>query len=351
MNKNKINLAGTKYESSDLEMLEDLGLAHWHYRLVGKKKLLRVPKQSQMNLTPAKNLQYEGCCYQLCHPSGVTPIIFDIIKPTKNLPLGALVIEEIIGREIILKRDFLKIAKSLAALHSLSKPSKNTILFTPQNPIKAMLDEVTEQASFLSQSAVGKKVEKIVLTQLDFVKNNFKRLKIEKYPISLISFDCHPSNFIIDSLKRAILVDLEKCRFSYAAFDLAHASNYTSTTWGKSAEELNKNILDETEIIEFYKTWLQNVPIEFAKKSLPFFVDLKILMWLWSTSWSAKWLVQSEQNEQTKGQNWDKNLTQQKVIDKVMANVLDYLNEETITQITKKWSPNSSLRQDLKNLL
>ena len=29
----------------------------------------------------------------------------------------------------------------------------------------------------------------------------------------------------------AVLVDLEKCRYSYAQPDLAHATRYTSTTW------------------------------------------------------------------------------------------------------------------------
>ena len=33
------------------------------------------------------------------------------------------------------------------------------------------------------------------------------------------------------SAERAYLVDLEKCRYSYPSFDLAHATLYTSTTW------------------------------------------------------------------------------------------------------------------------
>ena len=332
-----------------VEPLADSGLAHWHFRLKNQNRIVRIPKQSQMGLTPQKNLEYEKACYQVCQPSGVTPKFYDSIAVSKKFEMGGLIVEEIVGREIELKHDILKVAHCLAKLHLTPIDDNEEIIFRPKNPIQAMLEEVQHQSQFLDQSNQGKRVKSIVIEQFDGVKNELNQIDFRSIPLSLISFDCHPANYIVNKKEQAILVDLEKCRYSYAGFDLAHATLYTSTTWGQR-DNFIEFTLSDVEVITFYQDWLEKMPRNFALASLPILLILRKLMWLWAVTWSAKWLVQSKKTKQEEqGQNWSAELSEKELVDTVAINVQDYLQEETILKIISTWAHHADLTLFFRN--
>lgn len=60
-------------QPQQLAPMPDKGLAHWHARWVGHAQVARVPKQSQMGLSPLDNLAYATACFTRAYPSGHTP--------------------------------------------------------------------------------------------------------------------------------------------------------------------------------------------------------------------------------------------------------------------------------------
>ena len=59
-----------RWRDAVLEPLPDTGLAHSHVRLVGHGVLARVPKQSQMALSPVGNLAYQAACFERAAAGG-----------------------------------------------------------------------------------------------------------------------------------------------------------------------------------------------------------------------------------------------------------------------------------------
>ncbi|MEO7243524.1 MAG: hypothetical protein ABIW85_11500, partial [Variovorax sp.] len=94
------------------------------------------------------------------------------------------------------------------------------------------------------------------------------------------------------SVETAILVDLEKCRYSYPALDLAHATLYTSTTW----EAEGALVLSAAQIAAFYATWAEALGPQADETMHGWNLMLRRAMWLWSVTWCAKWRVLSGGN-------------------------------------------------------
>lgn len=56
--------SASPWAGAALVRLPDKGLAHDHVRITGSGLLARIPKQSQMRLTPADNLAYQAACFE-----------------------------------------------------------------------------------------------------------------------------------------------------------------------------------------------------------------------------------------------------------------------------------------------
>ena len=79
------------------------------------------------------------------------------------------------------------------------------------------------------------------------------------------------------------------------AFDLAHSTLYTSTTWDVDTF----SILSHSNIAKFYEFWLENVPKNLSESVREWLVDLRRMMWLWSITWCVKWLAQTKEKKIT----------------------------------------------------
>jgi len=313
-----------------LAPLPDKGLAHDHVRLVGTGVLARVPKQSQMGLQALDNLAYQRACFERAAFSGHTPRLHGWLAPSEHLPRGALLVEEITGRTAQLPQDLDAIAKAMAAWHSLALPAEaaRAPLLNADDPLRALVTEIETQAAHLPSAALDAEVSQAIQSQL----TQLRRLCMqgERPARRLIAFDGHPGNFLVRADGSAVLVDLEKCRYSYPALDLAHATLYTSTTWDADSHA----VLTPDETIGFYRRWTQAVG-DAVPEAQAWHVPLRRAMWLWSVTWCAKWRVLSGQASVAgaDGEDWSTERSEAALVAHVRDRVDHYLGKTVVQQM------------------
>ncbi len=322
-------------EEADLSLMTTKGLAHDHWIINGADLLLRVPKQSQMGFSASENLHYQQSCFNRMKPADHTPACYATIPPSSELPMGALLVERIYGREPQHESDFELIAKALASIHQLPVPLpvNRAPLLSQDNSLQSTLLEVETQANWLARASIDPASLSMIQTELALAVKDVRNLPAP--PACLISFDAHPGNFIIDANDKAVLVDLEKGRYSGCGFDLAHASLYTSTTWDVSATiELSSKT-----VAAFYDTWSNHVAAELANKMQPYMIPMRRLMWLWSVTWCAMWQVESraaavdQKNQRGNTRDWASENNPEDLTDHVLERVNHYLQADVISLI------------------
>ena len=146
----------------------------------------------------------------------------------------------------------------------------------------------------------------------------------QRPPQRLTSFDAHPGNFLVTADGSAVLVDLEKARYSCPLLDLAHATLYTSTTWDTDS----RAELSVAEVAGACQRWLQHQPD--AATWQPWLVPLRASMWLWAVTWCAKWRVLSDQQStpaaRADGEDWSAARSEAALVEHVRGRVDCYLS-------------------------
>ncbi|EWY38453.1 aminoglycoside phosphotransferase [Skermanella stibiiresistens SB22] len=323
-----------------LALLPTTGLAHDHVRVGGMGVLLRVPKQSQLGLPASDNLTYQAACFERCGPGGHVPGLRAVLLPDETVPMGALVVDEIKGRPPMLPADLPAIIRALASIHSLPippSPAGRRPLRDHADPVGETLREVTRHAAHLDAAGLRPEARRAIDGELAWAAEFARR--DTRPPITLISFDAHPGNYLVTDTGTAVLVDLEKARYGAAGFDLAHATLYTSTTWDVACHA----VLGTADLAAAYEHWLNAVPTALARASLPWLLPLRRVMWLWSVTWSAKWRVESKaeakplKHQASDAEDWSADLSDAALVDHVANRVADFLDPVTIAAIRSEW--------------
>ena len=328
-----LRVAGAPGADAPIEALPDGGLAHTHLRLVGTGLLARIPKQSQMDLAAQANLDYQATCFDRAAASGHTPHLHGVLAPSPLLPRGALLVEEIVGRPAKLPDDLPRLAHALAAMHALPLPlaAARAPLLDPADPLALLRSEIDQQAAYLdSAGLLDQSRAAIERTRAAFAVCCARR---ERPPRRLIAFDAHPGNFVIRASDgAAVLVDLEKARYSFPALDLAHATLYTSTTWDRASSA----VLEVDEVVAFYRDWLARS--EDAQAWQGWLVPLRAAMWLWSVTWCAKWRMQSAAAAQSSadGEDWSDQNSDPALVAHVRDRVDTYLSPQGVLRVTNE---------------
>ena len=313
------------------EPLPDKGLAHWHVRLPGSGLLARVPKQSQMDLPAAANLAYQAACFARTAPSGHVPRLHAVLPPSENLPRGALLVEEIVGRPVRLPDDMPAVVQALAAIHALPllPEAERPPLLNPADPMAALLHEIAQQAQHLDAAqlpAASRAGIDAVWARLRAASSQ----RTQPWPQRLIAFDAHPGNFLLRTDGSAVLVDLEKARYGVAALDVAHATLVTSTTWDiDSRFELNP-----AQVLDAYSRWQQALGAECAGDPRDWLLA-RSAMWLWSVTWCAKWRVCAEQAGRSSGdgEDWSTDHSEQRLALHVRGRIDAYLSAAGVDSV------------------
>ena len=326
-----------KISKPDLIPIPTSGPAHEHIKINGYKLLVRVPKQSQLGLGALENLSYQEACFTRASASNHTPKLYETLAPTVDMPMGALIVEEIIGESLCLPQDVLPMCKALASIHSIPLPADihKQPLKNPPNAITDTFKEVLDQSAFINKAQLEYDSECQIREEL--VKTGQLLAKNKKPVTSLIAFDSHPGNFLRTSTNKVILVDLEKARYGVPAFDLAHSTLYTSTTWDVDTF----SILSHSNIAKFYEFWLENVPKNLSESVREWLVDLRRMMWLWSITWCVKWLAQTKEKKITNSLIIDPNY--KNLMSHVEDRVSHYLKPEIIEKVRNDWRTKNDL--------
>lgn len=318
-----LRAAHSPYAGAAFEAMPDKGLAHLHLRLRdenGTAVIARIPKQSQVGLPPREHLAYEAACFERAAAGGHAPRLLAALAPSEELPHGALIVEAVHGRTAQLPADLGAIVRSMAALHALPlpAPAARPPLFDPADPLALLLREIDDQARHLDAARLAGAARE----RIEDERGRFRRLvqRRARPARRLIAFDAHPGNFLVTDDGKAMLVDLEKARYSHGALDLAHATLYTSTTWDlQSRAELG---LDD--VARASEDWMAALPDGEAER--PWIVPLRRAMWLWSVSWCAKWRVLSAQAARGAGEDWSADLSDAALVRHVRDRVDCYLS-------------------------
>ena len=338
---------GSPWAGAPLERLKDKGLAHDHVRLCGTGVMARIPKQSQMGLAAGANLAYQSACFERAAAGGHTPNLFGVLTPCVNLPRGALLVEDIVGHNAALPKDLSRIVLALASLHSLALPdvARRPPLINAVDPLKALIDEISDQARHAAFARLDESVQAILHREMASLRMICAR--DDRPPRHLIAFDGHPGNFIIrhradaenvntgiDS-SMAILVDLEKCRYSYPGLDLAHVTLYTSTTWDMESHA----VLSVPEILGAYTTWASAMEPANARDAHHWHLPLRRAMWLWSITWCAKWrVVSTTQTLATSdGEDWSTARSDVALVRHVRDRVDHYLSPDVVQRVSEEF--------------
>jgi len=285
-----------RVHADDLEELDVDGIAHAHVRVRGSGRLVRIPRFSQVASDPRGHLDYQAACFARAAAAGRTPALDAVLPPVDGLPMGALVVEEIVGRVPRLPDDLPALAEALARLHALPLPSSGErppLVDHADDPLAGARAHLGRQLARLdeavAQHIIAPAARAILREEADALEALLAPLRGTPQPASLIAFDCHPGNFLIDAAGRAILVDLERVQYGAPASDLAHASLPTSTLWDRRVNAT----LAPSDLARFYRDYRGHLTPEVATALKPWLASYRRLIFLRSTTWFVRFLAET----------------------------------------------------------
>jgi hypothetical protein len=301
------------------------GLAHAHVRIAGGGLVVRLPRSSYFGLAAADNIAYQAECFRRAAASGASPALFAAIPPAEGIPNGALVVEEIVGRTPRVPADMAKIAEALARLHALPlpPPAERPPLRAHDDPVAATLAVIEAQAAHLAAAGLAAAARQAIEDELAWARAFAAASRGRDHPIALVGSDTHPGNFLIDGGGRAVFVDVERMVYGSPAIDLAHASVYTSTMWDADVA----TSLARRDIEAFYRAYLARAPRALARRLAPWLAPLRRLTWLRTTTWCAKWRVETA-GDTSRDPDY---------LAMVRARIADYFDPATIARIRAEW--------------
>ncbi len=287
-------------QPDDLERLPDKGLAHDHIRIKtlridGHRPLIRVPLLSQFALDPETNLAYQTACFERASQSGHIPRLIDRIEPSTELPMGALVVDEIEGCAVSLPRDLNGMAECFAHVHCLDvpAPTDRPPLAYHADPVAGIMAFIEAQAPFIPDSARNPDVLRLLDEEMAWARSFAAEKAGLHPPARLCLTDTHPGNFMVRSDGSVCFTDLEKALYGSPAVDLGHATILTSTLWDTEVQAE----LSRSEIRAFYAAYLDALPRAMADNLRPWLLPMRRLAWLRSTTWSCKWYAERYRNQ------------------------------------------------------
>jgi len=310
----------------DLEPMRSKGLIHAHVRLRGTGAVLRIPRLSSFGYEPGANLAYQAACFRRAAESGHVPELIGTIPPQDDIPWGALVISEIAGGTPPVPDGMPAIARALAAIHALEVPTENARSPIPSHtdPVAATLDVIEAQARFLPDAGLAPAALAQISEELMRARTFAASAAGADIPVTLVGTDTHPGNFMMRPDGVAIFVDLEKMLYGAPAIDLAHATVYTSTMWDADVA----SALSADDVARFYSAYFDALPGNLAARIRPWCAPLRRFTWLRTTTWCAKWRVESRD-----GAAWSAAQHDPAYIASVRDRVADYFDPATIERI------------------
>lgn len=227
-------------------------------RTYGKKLVIRVATDSQMNLH--NQIKYEYEALELLKKTNRTPKPIYYDDRRKLLPYGFLIMEHLPGKHLDYKKDLKIAAEVLADIHNQSISETNNLI-KPENPIEAIYDE---SLNMFEKYRTSKHVDIEVRNKIEHLLKKGKNIKTSDIGNrTIINTELNSGNFLINGEnKNNYIIDWEKPIYGYPSQDLGHFLTPTTTFWKTDV------ILSREEIDFFIK--------EYCKKSNQY-IDERVL--------------------------------------------------------------------------
>ena len=228
----------------------------------GRKLVLRINTGSQMHLE--RQIEYEAHALKILQGSCRTPAVYYVDGSKKHLEQGILIMEYLPGRYPVYESesDMRSVMECMADIHSVTIPDNEVIygepfgetcvprdtvkLIAPKSSASSILDECEIMAATYIESALGDdKTKKRIRKLLDRGHEiNCDPEMHTKFIRCCINTELNSTNFLIDDIGYARLVDWEKPLYGDPAQDLGHLLAPTTTFW-KTDTVLTKEKTDE----------------------------------------------------------------------------------------------------------
>ncbi|MDF1792020.1 MAG: phosphotransferase [Thalassobaculaceae bacterium] len=263
------------------------GRVHRHWRLAGGR-MLRVPRMSHLGLAPRRNLIYAAEAFRRMAPSAAVPRLHRVLRVSRALPWGALVVDDIDGRAPRLPDDLPAIGRALAAIHRLPLPERRTPFIDPPDPLAYLLTVAETQLGPV-HDRLESTARRILTEEIAWARELVAGAPDRPAP-SLAAADTHPGNFRIRADGEAVLLDVERPVYDSAGVDLAHASLPTSLSW----DPLVSGAAGRADVVAFHAAWRAEAPAALAEAVRPWVLAYRRLIWLRTTSWACAWAVRND---------------------------------------------------------
>lgn len=265
------------------------GLSHAHWRLVGRRIVIRVPRTGDATLDPRASIERQAEIFRRAYPSGCTPRLVEILPPSGDLPLGALVVEEIVGAPPRVPGEMAAIAESLAAIHALGLPAP---LARP--PLADWPDHFAATLGIIERNAIhlpriDSDARHAIAEELAWARRFAREAtaSLARLPQSLVVVDAHPGNFVMTPDGTAMFVDLEKAGYGAPPVDLAHATLGIALAWSDRRAALSR-----ADIVAFYRRYLDRRLPAVASALEPWLMPFRRLVWLRTTMAFARFAAE-----------------------------------------------------------
>ena len=318
----------------DLRKLPEKGIAHDHLGIGSSGLLARVPRPSQF-ADGQSYIRYQTQSFRRAGASARVPRLIAAIAPTRGLPAGALVIEEIKGRPPSVPEEMPAIAECLARIHSLPvpPPAERPPLLDHADPALGTLQVIERNAAFLEAAGAAAETQRAVAEELDWARRFAAEAKGKDQPVTLVASDTHPGNFLIDAKGKAILVDVEKMIYGSPAIDLAHATLRVSTAWDIDCGA----VLTQDETRGFYRDYLGRIDADLARRLKPWLGSMRRLTWLRTTTWAGRFKAETLNT----GKLSD---SASPFLQHVRARIADILDPKTVAAARQEWLEGRALK-------
>ncbi len=228
--------------------------------VTGRKLILRVNFGSQMHLE--HQIEYEYHALELLKDSGRTPKPLYVDGTKEHIPYGVMVMEYLPGHSLDYERELFYAADCLADIHSVPVGKEHSLI-TPENPLKAILEECEEMFRKYEESPLGDKEKKRKIRKM--LERGWQKADSLPEPACrcCINTELNSTNFLINGEGREnYLVDWEKPVYGDPAQDLGHFLAPTTTFWKTDV------ILEKEQTEKFIEAYIRKAEGRFDTQGL-----------------------------------------------------------------------------------
>ncbi|WP_236887581.1 aminoglycoside phosphotransferase family protein [Metaclostridioides mangenotii] len=265
-----------------------------------QKLVIRLNTASQMHLED--QISYEFEALKLLEKCGRTPKPIYLDPRCRRLPYGILVMEFLPGSPLDYRTDLEIAAECLADIHSVEIPKENHLI-SPEDPLKAVLNECKEMSYKYLNSELGNDEVKEIINRLikksEFIVNGKNNMKDKNLNLHIINTELNSGNFLINGKgNNNYIVDWEKPLLGEVEQDLGHFLAPTTTFWKTDI------VLSRKEIEEFVNVYIEKVNNRFDTENIWLKLDKYITMTcLRGITWcSMAWIEYQDPNKLIKNE-------------------------------------------------